>query len=64
MHGEPLEVPMRMLDMAFVLEQTLKRKGWRDETVDRSVRDWMEVPMVGVEVRGRKGEVGILNGQE
>lgn len=64
MHGEPLEVPIRMIDMAFVLEQTLKRKGWRNETVDRSVRDWMEVPLVGVGRRGREVEVGVLEERE
>jgi hypothetical protein len=37
MQGETLESDADTMDVAFMLEQTLKRRGWRDEKVKRSV---------------------------
>ena len=64
MQGETLQFPIRNVDLAFLLERTLKRKGWRDETVQRSVLGWLQVPMMGVAWRGKDEEVGILDGRE
>lgn len=48
------------VDMAFLLKQTLKKKGWKDETAQKSVLDFLEVPMIKVKSAGHEAEIGIL----
>ena len=58
--GEALDVQMRTIDLAFVLEQTLKRRGWGDVTISRAVNDFLEKSMVEVQWRGKDGVRGLL----
>jgi hypothetical protein len=52
LQGETLEFGADTMDLAFVLEQTLKQRGWRDETVKRSILDFLEAPLMKVEWMG------------
>lgn len=58
--GEAFEVPMQDVDLAFVLQERLKRMGWRDEGVEKSVGNFMERSMCKAVWRGKDGEYGIL----
>ncbi|KAH3968799.1 hypothetical protein HBI56_124920 [Parastagonospora nodorum] len=61
LQGEPMEFAVNRVDMAFLLEQTLKRRGWKDATVQMGVLDFAEVSMMKVRFENGDGEVGILN---
>lgn len=56
-----MEFAVHSMDMAFLLEQTLKRHHWKDATVQRSVLDFLEVSMVKARFGNGEGEIGILN---
>jgi len=58
--GEMLEYRAETVDLAFVLERTLERKGFGDDMVQKGVLDFLEVPLVKVEWTGREGEIGNL----
>lgn len=58
--GETLKLAVNNVDLAFILQQTLKRKGWGDATIQRSVRDFLEQPMMKVTWLGKEGELGSL----
>lgn len=60
MNGETLELEAALLDLAFVLERTLKRRGWGGQMTKQGVLDFLEVPLVKVEWRGEEGEIGML----
>lgn len=60
MKGETLPFPVSTTDLAFILEQNLKRKGWKDKTIQRSVLGFLETPMIQVREMGGEGEIGIL----
>lgn len=60
MNGETLELEAALLDLAFVLERTLKRRGWGEQMTKQGVLDFLEVPLVKVEWRGEEGEIGML----
>lgn len=59
--GETLELAVNNVDLAFILQQTLKRKGWGETTVQRSVRDFLEQSMMRVTWLGKEGEFGNLS---
>jgi hypothetical protein len=59
--GETLEVAINNVDMAFVLQQTLRRRGWSEEMTKKGVEDFLAQPMVKVVWRGREGEFGNLS---
>lgn len=59
-HGETLEVAVNNVDLAFVLQQTLKRRGWGNVMTTRGVEDFLERPLVKVKWVGGEGEVGVL----
>lgn len=61
LQGEPMEFAVHSMDMAFLLEQTLKRHNWKDATVQRSVLDFLEVSMIKARFGNGEGEIGILN---
>jgi hypothetical protein len=58
--GETLDFEAEILDLAFVIERTLKRKGFGERMVQKGVLDFLEVPLVKVEWTGREGEIGKL----
>jgi hypothetical protein len=60
MQGEAMDFPAEALDMAFMLKQTLKKKGWKDETAQKSVLNFLEVPMIKVSIPGHGPQIGIL----
>ncbi|CAN9335824.1 unnamed protein product [Alternaria sp. RS040] len=59
--GETLEVAINNVDMAFVLQQTLRRRGWGEEMTKKGVEDFLAQPMVKVVWKGREGEFGSLS---
>jgi hypothetical protein len=61
MQGETLNFAVRSDDLAFLLKETLKSQGWGDAMVQRSVLEFLDVPMVMVSWRGKGGEIGVLN---
>jgi hypothetical protein len=61
LQGEPMEFAVNRVEMAFLLEQTLKRRGWKDATVQMSVLDFAKVSMIKVRFGNGHGEVGILH---
>ena len=58
--GETLEYRVEIVDLAFVLERSLERRGYGDDMVQKGVLDFLEVPLVKVEWIGREGEIGSL----
>ncbi|KAF1946324.1 hypothetical protein EJ02DRAFT_508849 [Clathrospora elynae] len=58
--GETLEVGMNTVDLAFILERTLDRRGFGDVMTRRGVEDFLACPMVEAWWRGREGRVGRL----
>jgi hypothetical protein len=60
MQGETIEFSVDTLDMAFLLKQTLKKRGWKDETAQKSVLDFLEVPMIKASIPGHEPRTGIL----
>jgi hypothetical protein len=60
MKGETLEYEADVVELAFVLQQTLKKRGRGGDTVHKSVREFLEVPLVNVAWEGREGEMGKL----
>ena len=58
--GETLPVEVDSLDLAFVLQQALRRKGWREEMTHRGIEDFLEQPIIGVMWTGREGKIGKL----
>jgi len=58
--GEMLEYRAETVDLAFVLERTLERRGFGDDMVQKGVLDFLEVPLIKVEWTGREGEIGNL----
>lgn len=63
MKGELLDFPVENMDLAFLLQQILKRKGWKPATIHNSMTGFLEVPLIRVQERGKEGETGILNTQ-
>ncbi|KAH7086744.1 hypothetical protein FB567DRAFT_602276 [Paraphoma chrysanthemicola] len=61
MRGEILTFPVEAVDMAFLLERTLLRRRWVRENAEKSVREWMNLPLVGVEIVGEEMDIGILD---
>ncbi|KAF2036013.1 hypothetical protein EK21DRAFT_106846 [Setomelanomma holmii] len=57
--GETLHVPIKMIDLAFILERRLEKKGWRKANVQQSVLDFLEVPLIRADWQGGV-EVGNL----
>ncbi|KAF1840434.1 uncharacterized protein K460DRAFT_411017 [Cucurbitaria berberidis CBS 394.84] len=58
--GETLEVAVNKVDLAFVLQQTLKRREWNDARTRNGVEDFLERPMMKITWRGKAGEFGVL----
>ncbi|KAF2252963.1 hypothetical protein BU26DRAFT_560309 [Trematosphaeria pertusa] len=46
--GELLEFPIEMHDLAFVLQETLKRKGWRKDCISIAIEGFLERPMIRI----------------
>jgi hypothetical protein len=59
--GETLEVAVNNIDLAFILQQTLRRRGWGEAMVKKGVEDFLEQPMMKVTWTGREGEFGYLS---
>lgn len=58
--GETLRLAVNNIDLAFMLQQTLRRRGWGEATTKRGVEDFLEQPMMKVTWTGREGEFGNL----
>lgn len=58
--GETLDVDVNNVDLAFILQQTLQRRGWGELMVRQGVEDFLEKSMMRVMWRGREGEIGLL----
>ena len=58
--GETLGIAVNNVDLAFILQQTLRRRGWGEATTKRGVEDFLEQPMMKVTWTGREGEFGNL----
>ncbi|KAF2831201.1 hypothetical protein CC86DRAFT_136345 [Ophiobolus disseminans] len=58
--SETLEYQVAVVDLAFLVERTLAKRGFRHETVQKGVLDFMEVPLIKVNWKGREGEIGNL----
>lgn len=61
MGGETMPFPVDTMDLAFILQRTLKRKGWKDQTIHGSVLGFLETPLLQVQKRGKEGEIVLLN---
>lgn len=59
--GETLEYRAEAVDLAFILERTLERRGWGEEMVQKSVLDFLEVALMKVTWLGREGKIGMLS---
>jgi hypothetical protein len=59
-NGETLGQSVNNVELAFILQQTLRRRGWGEVMTRKEVEDFLECPMVKVTWRGRKGEFGRL----
>ncbi|KAI4661568.1 uncharacterized protein J4E78_004357 [Alternaria triticimaculans] len=59
--GETLGIAVNNVDLAFILQQTLRRRGWGEATTKRGVEDFLEQPMMKVTWTGREGEFGNLS---
>jgi hypothetical protein len=57
---ETLGQAVNNVDLAFILQQTLRRRGWGEATTTKGVEDFLEYPMVKVIWRGAEGEFGRL----
>ncbi|KAI4701580.1 hypothetical protein J4E81_003320 [Alternaria sp. BMP 2799] len=58
--GETLEIAVNNVDLAFILQQTLRRRGWGEATTKRGVEDFLEQPMMKVTWTGGEGAFGNL----
>ncbi|KAF1830341.1 hypothetical protein BDW02DRAFT_609034 [Decorospora gaudefroyi] len=58
--GETLGVGVDIVDLAFVLQQGLRRRGWGEVMTQKGVEDFLAWPVVEVKWRGREGELGRL----
>jgi uncharacterized coiled-coil protein SlyX len=58
--GETLEVQANNVDLAFILQQTLKKRGWGDVMTTKGVEDFLQVPMMKVAWAGEEGKFGKL----
>jgi hypothetical protein len=47
-NGETLGQEVNSLDLAFILQQTLRRRGWGEVMITKGVEDFLECPMVKV----------------
>lgn len=61
MKGEVLNLPVDSIDLAFLLEQTLKRKGWKPATIENSVNGFLDMPLMQYQQRGKAAQTGILD---
>jgi hypothetical protein len=59
--GETLEIAASNMDLAFILQQTLRRKGWSEERTREAVENFLAQPMMKVTWRGADGEFGNLS---
>jgi hypothetical protein len=59
--GETLEVAVNNIDLAFILQQTLRRRGWSEEMTKKGVEDFLAQPMMKVTWMGKDGEFGNLS---
>ncbi|KAG9188677.1 hypothetical protein G6011_07382 [Alternaria panax] len=59
--GETLQVAVNNVDLAFILQQTLRRRGWSEEMTTKGVEDFLAQPMMEVAWQGRKSELGNLS---
>jgi hypothetical protein len=59
-NGETLDFEAEILDLAFVLERTLKKRGFRERMVQKGVLDFLQVSLVKAEWTGKEGEIGKL----
>jgi hypothetical protein len=57
---ETLELQVNNVDMAFILQQKLRRWGWSDVMTTKGVEDFLQVPMVKVAWTGGQGKFGRL----
>jgi hypothetical protein len=60
MQGEALSIPVRTVDLAFLLQQRLQKHAWSDERIHQSVLGFLDTPVVSVEWKGKEGEYGLL----
>jgi hypothetical protein len=60
MWGEQLTFPVRSVDLAFLLGETLKAHAWSKEHVQQSVLGFLDMPMMSVEWQGKDEETGLL----
>jgi hypothetical protein len=58
--GETLELHVDSVDLAFILQQKLRRSGWSDVMTNKGVEDFLQVPMVKVAWTGEEGKFGRL----
>ncbi|CAE7001748.1 hypothetical protein PTTW11_01288 [Pyrenophora teres f. teres] len=56
--GEAFELAVNSVDLAFVLCQALRRKGWRDSNIQQGVSDFLSHPTIKVTWQGKEGEYG------
>jgi hypothetical protein len=59
-NGETLGQEVSDVDMAFILQQTLRRREWGEVTARKGIEDFLECPMVRITWRGGEGEFGRL----
>jgi hypothetical protein len=59
--GETLQIAVNNIDLAFILQQTLRRRGWGEAMTKRGVEDFLEQPMMKVTWTGREGDFGNLS---
>lgn len=59
--GETLEVAVNNIDLVFILQQTLRRRGWSEEMAKKGVEDFLAQPMMKVTWVGKNGEFGNLS---
>lgn len=59
--GEAVRQPLDRLSMAFVLHETLVKKGWTEDNVRRGVLGFLETPMMEVQWRGEAARLGRLD---
>jgi len=58
--GETLGIAVHNIDLAFILQQTLRRRGWGEATTKRGIEDFLEQPMMKVTWTGGEGQFGNL----
>lgn len=58
--GETLECKAEMMDLAFILQRTLQRRGLGEQMTRKGVCDFLEVPLIKVEWTGKLGDIGKL----